>query len=82
LRKLCKLLISGSDGVLATDKEKSQIVRENDRSYIVPGNMDVERLNELFGVRPEGHQSATIAGLVSEIAGRIPKKAKPSPTRP
>lgn len=60
-------------GEIGDEHENTQIVRENDRSYIVPGNMDVDRLDELFGVRPEGHESATIAGLVSEIAGRIPK---------
>ena len=27
-------------------------------------------------VRPEGKESATIAGLVSELAGRIPKKGE------
>jgi len=30
----------------------------------------------LLGVRPEGKESATIAGLVSELAGRIPKKGE------
>ena len=63
-------------GEIADEHENTQIVRENDRSYIVPGNMDVDRLDELFGVRPEGHESATIAGLVSEIAGRIPQKGE------
>ncbi len=47
------------------------IVREKDNSYIVPGNMDVDRLNELFGVRPEV-EASTVAGLVSELVGRIP----------
>ena len=38
--------------------------------------MDVDRLGELFGIRPEGKESATIAGLVSELAGRIPEKGE------
>jgi CBS domain containing-hemolysin-like protein len=38
--------------------------------------MDVDRLDELFGVRPEGKESATVAGLVSEMAGRIPQKGE------
>jgi CBS domain containing-hemolysin-like protein len=38
--------------------------------------MDVDRLDELFGVRPEGRESATVAGLISELAGRIPKKGE------
>ena len=40
------------------------------------GGMDVDRLNELFGTRPGGKESATIAGLVSELAGRIPRKGE------
>ncbi len=51
---------------------KADIVRESDSSYIVPGNMDVDRLDELFHVRPNGHEATTVAGLVSEIVGRIP----------
>ncbi len=63
-------------GELADEQEKSQVVRESDHSYVVPGSMDVDLLDELFGVRPEGRESATIAGLVSELAGRIPKKGE------
>ncbi len=51
---------------------KADIVRESDSSYVVPGNMDVDRLDELFHVRPDGHEATTVAGLVSEIVGRIP----------
>lgn len=40
-----------------------------------PGNLDIERLEELFGARwekPEDYEATTVAGLVSEVAGRIP----------
>ena len=60
--------------VYMVEHEKAQVVQDGEDSYIVPGNMDVDRLDELFGIRPEGHESSTIAGLVSELAGRIPKK--------
>jgi len=63
-------------GEIRDEHEKSQVVKENDHSYIVPGNMDVDHLDELFGVRPEGKEAATIAGLVSELAGRIPQKGE------
>jgi CBS domain containing-hemolysin-like protein len=63
-------------GEISDEHEKPQITRESDHSYIVPGNMDVDRLDELFGVRLEGKESATVAGLVSELAGRIPKKGE------
>ena len=61
-------------GEIGDEHEKAQVVQDGEDSYIVPGNMDVDRLDELFGIRPEGHESSTIAGLVSELAGRIPKK--------
>lgn len=63
-------------GEIRDEHEKAEVVREGDRSYVVPGNMDIDRLDELFGVRPEGKESATVAGLVSELAGRIPKKGE------
>ena len=63
-------------GEIRDEHEKVEVVRENENSYIVPGNMDVDRLDELFGIRPEGKESATVAGLVSELAGRIPHKGE------
>ena len=63
-------------GEIGDEHEKAQLVQENEHSYVVPGSMDVDRLDELFGRRPEGHESSTIAGLVSELAGRIPKKGE------
>jgi len=63
-------------GEIRDEHEKAEIVRENDNSYVVAGNMDVDRLDELFGMRPEGKESATVAGLVSELAGRIPQKGE------
>jgi len=63
-------------GEIGDEHDKSEIVRESDRSYVVPGNMDVDRLDELLGVRPEGKESTTVAGLVSEVAGRIPGKGE------
>lgn len=69
-------LIEEIVGEIGDEHEKPQIVRENEHSYIVAGNMDVDRLDELFGVRPEGREAATVAGLVSELAGRIPQKGE------
>ena len=69
-------LIEEIVGEISDEHEKAQVVREADHSYIVPGNMDVDRLDELFGVRLEGKESSTVAGLVSELAGRIPAKGE------
>lgn len=63
-------------GEIRDEHDRAEVVRESDHSYIVPGNTDVDRLVELFGVRPEGKESATVAGLVSELAGRIPQKGE------
>jgi putative hemolysin len=63
-------------GELGDEHEKAQVLRESEHSYVVPGNMDVDRLDELFGLRPDGRESATVAGLVSELAGRIPQKGE------
>jgi putative hemolysin len=63
-------------GEIRDEHEKSQVVKENDHSFIVPGNMDVDHLDELFGVRLEGKAAATVAGLVTELAGRIPQKGE------
>ena len=70
------VLIEEIVGEIGDEHEKAQIVREGDHSYVVPGSMDVDRLDELFGIRPEGKESATVAGLVSELAGRIPQKGE------
>src|SRR5438876_8231195 len=63
-------------GEITDEHEAAQVVRENETSYLVPGNMDVDRLEELLGVRPDRKGAATVAGLVSELAGRIPKKGE------
>lgn len=63
-------------GEISDEHEVAQVIRENENSYLVPGNMDVDRLEELLGVRPERKGAATVAGLVSELAGRIPQKGE------
>jgi CBS domain containing-hemolysin-like protein len=57
-------------------EQKPDVIRESESSYVVPGNMDIDRLAELFHVRPEGHDATTVAGLVSEVAGRIPARGE------
>jgi putative hemolysin len=63
-------------GEIRDERDKPEIIRDGDRGFIVSGGMDVDRLGELFGSKPEGKESATIAGLVSELAGRIPGKGE------
>jgi len=52
------------------------VAREADGSWTIPGNLEVERLEELLGGEielPEDYEATTVAGLVSEAAGRIPQ---------
>ncbi len=45
------------------------------RSWTVPGSLDLARLEELLDGKweaPEDYEATTVAGLVSETAGRIP----------
>jgi putative hemolysin len=63
-------------GEIRDEHDKPEVVREGERAFVVSGAMDVDRLDELFGIKPEGKDSATIAGLVSELAGRIPRKGE------
>jgi CBS domain containing-hemolysin-like protein len=63
-------------GEIRDEHEKAQVVKENDHTYVVTGNMDVDHLDELFGIRPEAREATTVAGLVTELAGRIPQKGE------
>jgi len=60
-------------GEIRDEHEKAEIVKESDTSYIFNGNTDLDLLEKLLGVRPEEKEATTIAGLVSELAGHIPK---------
>jgi putative hemolysin len=57
------------------ESEKDAPVRQPDGSWSVPGSLEVARLKDLLsaasGLEQE-YQATTMAGLVSEIAGRIP----------
>jgi putative hemolysin len=61
-----------------TDEHESEdetVIRESEGVWIVPGNLEIERLDDLLGGQvelPEDFEATTIAGLVSETAGRIP----------
>jgi CBS domain containing-hemolysin-like protein len=60
-------------GEIRDEHEKSEVVKESETSYIFNGNTDVDLLEKLLGIRPEEKEATTIAGLVSELAGHIPK---------
>jgi len=49
------------------------IVSEGDSAYVVRGNVDVDRLQDLFDLRLEPKDATTVGGLVGEMMGRIPR---------
>jgi putative hemolysin len=48
------------------------IVRESEDAYVIQGNVDIGRLEDLFDLRLDPRDTATVAGLVSTLAGHIP----------
>jgi putative hemolysin len=49
------------------------VVREPDGALLVRGSVSAEKVGELLGVELEGVESATIAGLLSRMAGHVPR---------
>jgi CBS domain containing-hemolysin-like protein len=60
-------------GEIRDEHEKGEIVKESDTSYVFNGNTDLDLIEKVLGVRPEEKDATTVAGLVSELAGHIPK---------
>ena len=57
------------------DSDANQPTQESEGVWIVPGNLDVDALEALTGdeeLRDNRFSATTVAGLVSEVAGRIP----------
>jgi CBS domain containing-hemolysin-like protein len=50
------------------------IKKEPDGSYVLPGNFDVDGLKDLLDYEaPEGTESTTVGGLVTEWMGHVPR---------
>lgn len=58
------------------DKEESPIQKINDNSFMVLGKLSIDELNELLNtnIKPENEDYETVAGLVLNYAGNIPKE--------
>lgn len=54
-------------------EEATDIVRESENAYVIQGNVDVGRLQDLFDMHLEPRDTTTVAGLVSALVGRIPQ---------
>ena len=57
-------------------EQGTDVVPESDSTYVVRGNVDIDRLEELFHLRIDPRDAATIGGLVSALAGRIPQRGE------
>lgn len=71
-------LIEEIVGSITDEHETNEepVTREPDGSWVIPGNLEVDRMGELLDVEnelPEDSDATTVAGLVSEAAGRIPQ---------
>jgi CBS domain containing-hemolysin-like protein len=49
------------------------VVRESEATYVFSGATDIDVLEEVFDLRTQNVEATTVAGLVSEVAGRIPR---------
>ncbi len=71
-------LIEEIVGTIADEHEgedREAVLEEGSGVWTVPGNLEVARLEDLLGggwEAPEDYEATTVAGLVSETAGRIP----------
>lgn len=47
---------------------------DSNGGFIVPGSLDLDRLDELFGYQPEPEtESTTVGGLIAEWVGHVPR---------
>jgi CBS domain containing-hemolysin-like protein len=53
-------------------EDATDIVRESEGAYVMQGNVDIGRLQDLFDLRLEPRDAATVGGLVNALAGHIP----------
>ncbi len=50
----------------------SEIIEENNRSYVMRGGTEIHKLEEITGRKFEGMESSTVAGLIMTSLGRVP----------
>jgi CBS domain containing-hemolysin-like protein len=53
------------------------IHKQSDGSYILSGNFELDRMDDLIGYTPDDEtESTTVGGLVTELLGRVPAKGE------
>jgi CBS domain containing-hemolysin-like protein len=60
------------------EDEDKTVVKEPDGTWVVPGNLEIARVEEMMGgvALPEDLEATSVGGLVSETAGRIPQSGE------
>jgi CBS domain containing-hemolysin-like protein len=60
------------------DEDNPSVIREPDGTWVVPGNLEIARVQEILGgvELPEDLEATSVGGLVSETAGRIPQSGE------
>jgi putative hemolysin len=60
------------------DEESAAVIREPGGTWVVPGNLEIARVEEILGgvELPEDVEATSVGGLVSETAGRIPQSGE------
>jgi putative hemolysin len=57
--------------------DKQEMTSQPDGSYILEGNFDIDRLEDLIGFRPQDDtESTTVGGLVQEWLGHVPRRGE------
>jgi CBS domain containing-hemolysin-like protein len=53
------------------------VQQQAENVFVAPGSLDVDRLNDLFGFRPDQEtESTTVGGLATEWLGHVPQKGE------
>ena len=64
-------------GELHDEREpEGDVVKEAEDAFVVPGKLDIGRLQDLFEFRPDDEhevETSTVGGLVTERLGHIPQ---------
>lgn len=56
--------------------EMLQITQDKEGRYVMPGNMPLERVEQLFGINLDQNENSTIAGFLNSGFGRVPRKGE------
>jgi putative hemolysin len=56
--------------------EMLQVTEDKDGVYLIPGNLPVEKVEELFDIDLNHEENSTIAGFVNSVFGRVPRRGE------